>query len=208
MPIDFKINQYPHYDRKKFFSYPSLQFNEGINILIGCNGAGKSTLIQQIRSYCKKNDIDYIKYDNTQDGASHAREQAGYFGDMKTLANLMVCSEGEGIHIAFGQFIRSLRSFVTDKDGTKEKWILIDAVDSGFSIDNILDIKKVLQYILEHDVQPGYQLYIVISTNAYEFANGEDCINVRTGKHVKFTDYEDYKQTILQSVTLRNKLSY
>lgn len=58
------------------------------------------------------------------------------------------------------------------------------------------------------DKNPEIKVYVVVSSNAYEVANGEDCINVRTGKHISFKDYEEYKETILKTAEQRNKLKY
>ena len=190
-----EIEQSPHYEGKKFFLYNHLDFDEGVTVLVGCNGSGKSTIIGNIKRYCKKNNIDCVQFDNLQDGASQTKSKAGLYGDFTTMASLMNCSEGEGIKIAFGEFVKSLKQVVERQSDKKEKWILVDAIDSGLSIDNILEVKDFFDFLL-HDKNPDIKVYIVVSSNAYEVANGEDCINVRTGKHIRFKDYEEYKQTI------------
>lgn len=54
-----------------------------------------------------------------------------------------------------------------------------DAADSGLSIDGIKEIKNKLFSIIEEDCKTkGVELYIVVSINAYEFANGEQCFDV------------------------------
>ena len=202
-----EIEQSPHYEGKKFFLYNHLDFDEGVTVLVGCNGSGKSTIIGNIKRYCKKNNIDCVQFDNLQDGASQTKSKAGLYGDFTTMASLMSCSEGEGIKIAFGEFVKSLKQVVERQSDKKEKWILVDAIDSGLSIDNILEVKDFFDFLL-HDKNPDIKVYIVVSSNAYEVANGEDCINVRTGKHIRFKDYEEYKQTILKTAEQRNKLNY
>ena len=202
-----EIEQSPHYEDRKFFSYDYLVFDEGVTALVGCNGAGKSTIIENIKRHCKKNNIDCVQFDNLQDGASQTKLKAGVYGDYTTMASLMSCSEGEGIKIAFGEFVKSLRDFVRKHTGKKEKWILIDAIDSGLSIDNILEVKDFFDFLLQ-DKNPDIKVYIVVSSNAYEVANGEACINVRTGKHIRFKDYEEYKQTILKTAEQRNESNY
>lgn len=199
------IEQRP-FSENKFFSYSSLSFKEGLTVLVGCNGAGKSTILKNIKHRCKTGDIDYVSYDNQHDGADVLKSKAGMIGDFSLMANLMCASEGEGISLAFGDFVKSLRGFIHKKNKNPEKWILIDALDSGFSIDNILEVKKMFELIIK-DKPSDTEVYIVVSANAYEVANGEDCINVRTGKHIKFANYEEYKQTILDSVELRNAVS-
>lgn len=203
---EIEIDQSPHYEDKTFYPYNKLGFEEGITVLAGCNGAGKSTILKNIKRHCKKNNIDCVQFDNLQNGASQTKSKAGFYGDFETMASLMNCSEGEGIKIAFGEFVKSLREFVRRHTDKKEKWILIDAIDSGLSIDNILEVKDFFDFFLQ-DKNPDIKVYIVVSSNAYEVANREDCINVRTGKHIRFKDYEEYKQTILKTAEQRNELN-
>lgn len=199
------IEQCP-FNQNKFFPYSSLSFQKGLTVLVGCNGAGKSTILKNIKHHCKSKDIDYVSYDNQYDGADALKSKAGMYGDFAMVANLMCASEGEGISLAFGDFVRSLRNFIHRKNKNPEKWILIDALDSGFSIDNVLEVKKMFEFVMK-DAPSDTEVFIVVSANTYEVANGEDCINVRTGKHIKFADYEEYKQTILDSVKSRNAVS-
>ena len=54
---------------------------------------------------------------------------------------------------------------------------MLDAVDSGLSVDNIVDVKEQLfKTILEYNY--GNEIYIVISANEYEMARGEQCFDV------------------------------
>lgn len=200
-----EIEQSPHYKGKQFFSYHQLTFDVGVTVLVGCNGSGKSTIIGNIKRYCKKNNIDCVQFDNLQNGASQTKSKAGLYGDFTIMASLMSCSEGEGIEITFGEFIKSLKQFVERQSDKKEKWILIDAIDRGLSIDNILEVKDFFDFLLQ-DKNSDIKVYIVGSSNAYEVANGEDCINVRTDKHIRFKDYKEYKQTILKTAEQRNEL--
>ena len=82
---------------------------------------------------------------------------------------------------------------------TKERWLLLDAIDSGYSIDNVVEVKNVLKLIINNFKLNGYNLFIVTSANEYELANGEDCFDVNVGEYVKFKDYEDFKEFILKS---------
>ena len=44
---------------------------------------------------------------------------------------------------------------------TKERWILLDAVDSGYSIDNVIELKELFDLILYDSHKLGYEVYIV-----------------------------------------------
>ena len=140
------------------------------------------------------------------------------------MATAMCSSEGENIVMNIGTFAARLGQFVKNGEDPKEKkytqlarsiakingeeiceteipkerWILLDAVDSGLSVDNIVDIKEDLfKTILEHNF--GNKIYIVISANEYELARGEQCFDVYNGKYVTFNDYEEYRSLVLQS---------
>lgn len=83
-------------------------------------------------------------------------------------------------------------------------FVFFDATDSGMSIDNIIDIKKFLKETVTEDCNSvGVSLFIIIATNAYEFANGEDCIDIQHMKHIRFNDYEEYKKFILSSAKFK-----
>ena len=75
---------------------------------------------------------------------------------------------------------------------------MLDAVDSGLSVDNIIDLKEGLfKPIIESD--KSNEIFIVISANEYEMANGEQCFDVYNGKYITFKNYEDYRSMIIQS---------
>ena len=193
--------------------------HSGLTVLVGCNGAGKSTLLHNMESELKKNEIPYYYYDNLRDGGSNARGNALLEDDLVFAATAMSSSEGENITMNIGKLLSRLKEFM--KNGrvmsrttqlidalrgeeykvpeTKERWLLLDAIDSGYSIDNVVEVKNVLKLIINNFKLNGYDLFIVTSANEYELANGEDCFDVNAGEYVKFKDYEDFKEFILKS---------
>ena len=200
----------------------------GVTVLAGCNGIGKSTLLRQIKNILKKNNIPCIKYDNLTEGGEEARSKAGFFGDFQFLATASQSSEGENIIMNMSNLARDIGDFVrSGKNSEEEKfdriprvlngemqkeehgipnerWILLDAVDSGLSVDNIVDIKEQLfKTILKYNY--GNEIYIIISANEYEMARDEQCFDVYNGKYVKFTDYEEYRDFILKSREWKNQ---
>ena len=72
------------------------------------------------------------------------------------------------------------------------------AVDSGFSIDNVVELKDEL-FKLILDIHKDKEVYIVITANAYEMARGEQCFDVINGKYVSIKSYEKYRSVILKS---------
>lgn len=95
-------------------------------------------------------------------------------------------------------FAKANEEGTEEKEIPNERWILLDAVDSGLSVDNVTDIKEQLfKMILGHNYEND--IYIVISANAYEMARSEQCFDVYNGKYVKFADYEEYRHFVLKS---------
>lgn len=176
----------------------SFTIRSGVTVLVGCNGAGKSTLIHRMQQVLKDRGVPTISFDNLTDGGDRAKSAAGFYGDISFLATAIQSSEGENIIMNIGQFARKLGSFIRKNQDAQEIWAFLDAVDSGLSIDNINDIKKFLHDVVLNDVR-GQEVYIVISANVYEFARGEECFDVQSGKYIRFSDYEDYRDFVFCS---------
>ncbi len=207
----------------------TITIKSGITVLVGCNGIGKTTLLHQIRDKLKKDNIPYIEFDDLHDGRSKSVSEASFYGDFGFIAAAMCSSEGENIMLNINKLATRLGKFVKKGKDQKEenhiqlarlatkingkeikeepipneRWILLDAVDSGLSVDNVVDIKELLfKTILDYNY--GNDIYIVISANAYEMARSEQCFDVYNGKYVKFKDYEEYRQFVLDSKEWKN----
>ena len=199
-----------------------IEIHDGLTVLVGCNGAGKTTLLLNIEDELKKAKVPCLRYDNLTDGGSHAIGAALYHGNFSTGASLWCASEGERISINIGGPSGEIRDFIstgkTRKDAemekwnamfndspkkpdkpSKERWILMDAVDSGYSVDNVVDLKEVFRMILNTAEAEGVEMYIVVSANEYELAAGEACFDVNSGKYTEFSDYGEYRKFILNS---------
>ena len=210
----------------------TIEIKPGVTVLVGCNGIGKTTLLHQIKYILKKENVPYVMFDNLHEGGSKSVSEASFFGDFGFLATAIQSSEGENIVMNMGKLAARLGKFVKDGEDPKEKeyiqlarsiaqisgeevaeveipkerWILLDAVDSGFSVDNIVDLKEQLfKTILEYNY--GNEIYIVISANEYEMARVEQCFDVYNGNYVRFKDYEEYRNFVLQSKEWKNKRS-
>lgn len=223
-----KINLYRDYYDEGFNLYKKrvIEINSGVTVLVGCNGIGKTTLLKQLKQRLKSEGIPCLMFDNLTDGGSHAVSEAGFNEDFAFIANAVQSSEGENIVMNIANFTERVGEFVRDgmdskqkkkdnlmkclsaingtntgkeeKEIPKERWILFDAIDSGLSVDNIVDIKEQLfDTILKYNF--GNEIYIVVSANEYEMARGEKCFDVYNGKYVKIKDYEDYRNLVLQS---------
>lgn len=193
----------------------------GLTVLVGCNGSGKSTMIHNIKEVLKKDNIPYYSYDNLSDGGHNSLSTCMGTGNYG-LSSLMMCSsEGENININLASVAKNMKEFIqtgeTPKSKQAKKWasffadtessdftdnrrfVLMDAVDSGFSVDNIVMLKSLFNHIVQDSIESGKETYIIISANEYELANGESCLDVTTGKCITFSSYDDYRQFILKS---------
>lgn len=186
----------------------NIEINPGVTVLIGCNGSGKTTLIMQLKNLLKKEKITCTNFNNLQDGGESARSWAGFTGNIPFLATAVMSSEGENIVMNLGNYAAKIRKAVdlAASKESKEVWIFFDAVDSGLSIDGIKEVKTGLLNLVQDDCKAkGIEVYIIISTNAYEFANGEQCFDVYNCKYRTFKDYNDYSKFICKSKEIKNR---
>lgn len=201
-------------------------FQEGVSILVGCNGTGKSTVIKCIKKELDQNNIPFIKHDNyRENNKSNIMDRALEKGQFDILSASAMSSEGENIDISLGLTLQIIRDFLingksndfgnifkyirddndTNKELSKERWILFDAVDSGYSIDNIVTFKEVINIILDDSKKLGVNTFIVIAANSYEMAVDLPCIDIWTGNYIKFSSYSNYKSYILETKNRKNE---
>ena len=230
MSRKFKVIKRYYDEDYDLYKKRSITINEGVTVLVGCNGSGKTTLLHQMKDQLKKDGIPFISFDNLHDGGSRAISSAGFYGDFGFMSAAMSSSEGEGIVLSVSRLASTLREFIqtgesqTERDRfsrsfakalwgdeteekkevPKERWILLDAIDSGLSVDNVVDLKGCLfKTILEDDFDG--QIYIVVSANEYELCRGENCFDVYGGKYVKFSNYERFRNFILKSREIKDQ---
>lgn len=214
----FKLEREYYEEGKKIFKKDSIVIQPGVTVLVGCNGAGKTTLLKQIEHDLNVAKVPCVKYDNLYEGAGNAISEAAFYEEFGLVAQLMCSSEGENISLNVGIFATKLRKFIetgkaksrlpvlhenNDENESNERWILFDAIDSGLSIDNIVEIKDLFNLIIEDG--EGKEVYIIVSANAYELTRGEQCFDVYNGKYVTFSDYEDYRNFILKSREIKKQ---
>lgn len=194
----FKIDNDAYGEGIKMYNKATIELVPGVTVLVGCNGAGKSTLLKQLYGIVQKENIPCVMFDNLKDGGSNARSKAGFYGDITFLATSMCSSEGENIALNMGNFAKMIGSMFRNNPNDNEYQIFADAVDSGFSIDNVVELKDEL-FKLILDIHKDKEVYIVITANAYEMARGEQCFDVINGKYVSIKSYEKYRSVILKS---------
>lgn len=191
-----KLYQNPYDEDSILFSKKSITLRSGVTILIGCNGIGKTTLIRNIKSELEKKEIPHIHFNNLQDRFGSAL----FYGGPSLLANFMSSSEGEGIISNLGHVAAHISRFVEENPNLEEFWILLDAVDSGLSIDNVVMLKEHLFDVIMSDERlKDTDVYIVASANSFELARDEQCLDVCNLKYCTCKTYERYKNLILKS---------
>lgn len=201
-----------------------IEINSGLTVLVGCNGAGKSTLLQNISSEMKNRKIPCHLHNNLTDGGSNSISEAIYSGEMEFGATLMESSEGECIKMYIGKLAMGYKEFlktgfmntrknrfakIFNKDEEREvpntRVLLFDAIDSGLSVDSVVEIKLMCDKLFEYAKEYGVELYIIIAANEYELARNSQCFDVNAGKYISFKDYEDYRNFILKSREKKEK---
>ncbi len=200
----FSIKKYPYNNYSQVFLKSHITLKPGLTVLVGCNGSGKSTLLQIIRDDVAERGIPYLYYDNIS-GSERRMEFTDKFGMVGTVPSSVVDAYRESVELNLGQLAGELGVFVHEKHrDDKEIWILIDASDSGFSIDSISMLKSGLfDSILAHKPE-AQDVYLVVSANQFEMCRGERCFLVQEGKYATFRNYEKYRKYILQSRETRS----
>lgn len=207
-----------------------IEIKPGLTVLVGCNGAGKTTLLNNIELEMKKNKIPCHKYNNLHDGGVgdiFGQALGGYGEDKNDLGlavSMWASSEGECIKLNIGRQSRLYKEFFESgyyKDRnyrwkkifndeieeikTKQRILLFDAVDSGLSVDSVVEIVNLFNDMLNDAKELGIELYLIISANEYELARGNSCFDVNTGKYISFKDYEGYRSFIIKSRKKKEK---
>lgn len=199
MSRQFTLNN-DWYDEDDFniFKKKKITIKSGLTVLVGCNGAGKTTMLNQIEDMLDRKNIPVLLHSNITNGERDLKSKATFYGDFDLVARLMSSSDGENIVNVLGEVARKMGDLSRKNPKAKELWFLFDSIDSGLSIDNVIEFKEqLLPVVLENNRDKD--VYFVLSTNGYEFARGENCFDVINGKYIKFANYEEYRDFILKS---------
>lgn len=204
----------------------------GLTVLVGCNGAGKTTLLNNIKEQLNCEKVPCYVYDNLHDGGTHSIANAISYEDVNFALRMMTSSEGEVIQGNFGRMLGYVREFLktgkinkkenrilddfqslidfkqsknNESELTNERLLLLDAIDSGLSVDAVVNVVDVLNFILKDAKKIGVKLFIVITANEYELCRRNKCFDVNSGEYIEFKDYEDYRKFILKSREKKDK---
>lgn len=200
--MNIRIATTDPYREGRLFRTKTITINPGLTVLVGCNGAGKTTLLKMLKGALEKEYPDrVIHYDNLSQGGKNTYNSLAFHQRYDLLATRMTSSEGETITQCLGDVARMIGT-VTRADQDQPVFILLDSIDSGLSIDHIIDLKRDL-FEFACEIHP--ETYFITVANEYEMANGERCWDVNSSREIRFSDYEDYKEFILTSRKKKDK---
>ena len=201
--VTFTVPTCPYDRTDRLYSRKEVAFFPGFTPLVGCNGSGKSTLLNLIADELRdRPDAALIRYNDRTDGQSNLIESMMFRNNVESAASVMVSSEGERINHGVGILVSRIGTKVR-QEHPKEIWVLMDSVGSGLSIDYIGEIKDFVAWI--RGQEPGIEFYFIVSTNEYEFARNEKCLDVTTFNRIEFEDYEQYRDFILKTRKKKDK---
>lgn len=190
---------------EKIYNKSSVEIKEGLTVLCGCNGCGKTTLLHQIKTTLKKENIPCLHFDNLHDGGSNSRQLSLERGDFDFLMQAVRSSEGENTYMNIGKFASKMGAFIRKHSEEKEIFFLMDAIDSGLSVDNVIDFKKFFNVVITDCKNKGIAVYIIISANEYELTRGEQCVDTLNLKYVDFSDYESFRDYVIETRKAKNQ---
>ena len=199
--MKFNIDKYYWDDDIKMYERSSVDILPGVTVLVGCNGIGKSTLICQIKSQCKQSNIPSLEYDMLEEGGNNMMDSLFHRDMMEELAVAVLSSEGEKIKQSIYHFASKYTKFMhsIEKD-QQHLFFFFDAIDSGYSVDNVLEVKRnVFDAIIETCDNANKEAYIIVSANEYELCRNENCLILPELKYREIKSYDTYRKIILKS---------
>ena len=206
--LEYKIEKDPYdADEVLFAGKLKRSIEPGLTVLTGCNGTGKTTILHVVNDAYKYSDSHKIFRWTGLTDKGIAKQRSLDMQSFDILASLAFSSEGEEINTNIGLLATRIGNFVRSNDD-KDIIMLIDGLDSGLSIDNIIETKDFFMELLIPDIEKhGHNCYVIISANEYELAAGEKCIDARSGKEMYFESYEEYRKYILDSRKKKDRRS-
>ena len=125
-------------------------------------------------------------------------QEAKFYGEMSFVAASVMSSEGYKLALNMQKAAARIGSLMEISPDINEFWLLLDGVDSGFSIDAIEDLKRGL-FATSFEVYPDKEIYIIVSANEYEMARGEMCFDVVNCRYVNIKSYDRYRKIVMKS---------
>ena len=203
--LKLKIDKDYYDEGTSMYDKETVSFEPGVTVLVGCNGSGKTTLLRQIEIICKEKNIPIISFDNYRNGGKEMMQMNMLYGDMSGVINNYMSSEGERISNAILEHAKKIGQLVRQHRDAEKIVILFDAVDSGFSADNIVELKKQLfDVIIDECHRSDIEPYIIVAGNSYEMAANERCIDVCRLTSFVPKSYQRWRKVIMNTRKKKN----
>lgn len=189
----------------------TIEINPGYTALIGPNGAGKTTFLRQIEEQCNaRGDCIVIHYDNMSDGGDKSMQRALMSSNISFVAQMALSSEGEGIYANICELATKIGGTCSRARGKKSVFVLLDGMDSGLSIDKIMNIRKnLIDFAIDIETEHGgSNLYFICTANNYELAKDAAQLDVCTAKYVNLTTYAKFVKYIMKNSKHKEELGY
>lgn len=201
--MNFKISKDYYCNNINIYDKSSIDIKPGVTILVGCNGVGKTTLIQQLKSRCEKYDIPSLSFDQRgfQSSSMLMDKMLNVDGDISGLINMYASSEGQRIRESLYYFGTEYQKFLkTIKNHQNHIFFFFDALDSGLSVDNIIEFKRdCVEPIIKTCNEADKEAYIIVPCNEYEMARGENCLILPELTYREIKSYDTYRKIILKT---------
>lgn len=200
MSRTFEVRPYDIQCERVIYRNPRFTFEPGLTVLTGCNGAGKTTLMCRMGEVLRDEGIPVESLMKRELG--RIIDSQAFFGDTEAAVHQVWSnwqSEGEAAKSDFGFLLKRIGNLVVHTESEcKERWVLIDGIDSSMSIDVLGEIRGLFDVILE-TAPSDVEVYLIVSTNQYELARVNTCIRVTDGEVYVPTSYEDYRDSVILS---------
>ena len=188
--MEFKIPRSPY--GRQLYKKSTFQLKNGITVLVGCNGAGKTTFLRYFKDFLDRKDIEYYEYSDIRNGRSNALSEFSFYGDTLAIVNAISASEGENVAQNLGNKTKSILRWI-EYNQDKEKWLMLDATDSGLDVTMMEELKNWMHLIAQRGVN------IVTAVNNFHLCKGEQCLDILNCKYVDINTYEDFVKIVTKS---------
>jgi predicted ATP-binding protein involved in virulence len=176
-------------------------FKNEISVILAPNGGGKTTTLINLETELKKKNISVFLYSHYKDNYKLGKQgRDEIFADVNNVIYSHFKSEGEELQYSFNEWLEKnifnvMFSIREHKSNIKELCILIDELDSGLSLDKIIDTVSIFEHFLKDARNAGVKMKIILSANSYELASQykNSCYWLKTGKLIKIDTYDDFK---------------
>lgn len=217
--LEFAVYKDPIEEGQYIYKKSKFWLKPGVTCLIGCNGSGKTTLFNSIYDIMQTNasksdndktklsDVKYLRLNNYNHGPKELMQEAMFIGDMSTVISQAQSSEGEQIVGWLCKYASSLGTNVRSLEKGSHLIVSFDAIDSGLSYDNIVDVRNHLfSPMLDDAKKRGINLYILVATNTYALCDDAsyDKIFIHNFKHIKVNSYKSFVKYVIKSREIKN----